>query len=108
MSAVNDTRILSMVTRRSAAIWLAITMSLLLALGFTYEELGRRADARRFARVGQPVDVGGRTLNISMMGHGAPAVVLIPGAGTPGIAWSAIQQQIAGRTLTCWVDRAGE
>jgi pimeloyl-ACP methyl ester carboxylesterase len=96
------------VKRRSKAIWLAATVALLLALGFTYEELGRRADAKRLARVGRPVDVGGRTLNICMMGRGAPAVVLIPGAGTPGISWSAIQEQIAKTTLACWVDRAGE
>ena len=71
--------------------WLALALLLVLAAGFTYEELGRRADARRLPRVGQPIDIGGRTLNVSAIGQGVPAVVLVPGASTPGIAWTAIQ-----------------
>lgn len=46
------------------------------------------------ARIGQPVDVGGRTLNHSSRGEGSPTVILESGRGGPGIGWKALSM--------CW------
>jgi len=52
---------------------------LVLALlgGFTYEQVGRARDASQLSpRVGQAVDIGGRTLNLYCSGQGSPTVFL--------------------------------
>jgi len=58
--------------------------------------------------IGQSIDIGGRSINISCKGRGTPAVILDSGAGEPGLSWSAVQAQLAKTTQTCWFDRAGE
>jgi pimeloyl-ACP methyl ester carboxylesterase len=58
-------------------------------------------------RVGQPVDVGGRTLNYFCQGEGSPVVIFESGRGGPGIYWSRLQRDVAGYTRACWYDRAG-
>ena len=76
--------------------------------GFTYEHVGRARDANQLPpRVGQAVDIGGRTLNLYCSGQGTPTVILETGGNSPGYAWLLLQSKIAGFTRACWYDRAG-
>jgi hypothetical protein len=44
---------------------------LMLFSGFIYEQVGRAEDAKRLpSRVGQAIDVGGRTMNLYCSGRG--------------------------------------
>ena len=79
-----------------------------MVLGAVYEQIGERRDEESLPRVGQAVDVGGYSLNISCKGSGKPPVILDSGAGSPGYSWVPIQTELAKTTSTCWFDRAGE
>jgi pimeloyl-ACP methyl ester carboxylesterase len=81
---------------------------LILLAGFTYEQIGKSHDTRDLPRrIGQAVDVGGRTLNLYCSGQGSPTVILETGGNGPGYAWMPIQTKLAAFTRACWYDRAG-
>ena len=83
-------------------------LMLALLVGFTYEQVGRARDASQLPpRVGQAVDIGGRTLNVYCSGQGTPTVILEPGGNSPGYAQLWLQSKMALFTRTCWYDRAG-
>ena len=72
--------------RRISYVFLTLLVLALLG-GFTYEQVGRARDASQLPpRVGQAVDIGGRTLNLSCSGQGTPTVILEPGGNSPGYA----------------------
>jgi pimeloyl-ACP methyl ester carboxylesterase len=76
--------------------------------GFTYEQVGRARDANQLPpRIGQAVDIGGRTLNLYCSGNGTPTVILEPGGNSPGYTQLLLQSKMAAFTRTCWYDRAG-
>ena len=88
----------------------ALLTLLVLALlaGFTYEQVGRARDASQLPpRVGQAVDIGGRTLNLYCSGQGTPTVILETGGNSPGYDWLLQQSKMAAFTRACWYDRAG-
>lgn len=92
---------------RIACIFLTL-LALALLAGFTYEQIGRVRDARQLPpRVGQAIDIGGRTLNLYCSGQGTPTVILEPGGNSPGYAQLLLQAKMATFTRTCWYDRAG-
>jgi len=99
---------------RPARNWL-LTASLLLfgilivvaIIGFSYQLIEMRADARRFRQQGRSVDIGGYKLNIDCTGQGQPTVVLESGNGAPANFWRRVQPQIAKFTRVCSYDRAG-
>jgi pimeloyl-ACP methyl ester carboxylesterase len=94
---------------RRILIGLTLVFLLAAALGFTYEEVGRRQDRRHPFRIGRAVDIGGRTLNIGCAGSGSPAVILESGGGGyGGYGWRVVQLEAARFTRVCWYDRAGE
>lgn len=81
---------------------------LMLVTGFAYEQIGRNNEMNRLPRrIGQAVDVGGRTLNLYCSGKGSPTVVFESGGNGPGLEWSLLQPRIAQSTRACWYDRAG-
>jgi pimeloyl-ACP methyl ester carboxylesterase len=81
---------------------------LLLLSGLTYEQVGRGHDKRDLPRrIGQAVDVGGRTMNLYCSGQGSPTIILETGGNSPGYGWMPIQTKLAGFTRACWYDRAG-
>ncbi len=98
-------------------------LAIALVSGLLYERAGRVRDREQFPRVGRPVDIGGRMLNIDCAGTGQPAIILESGAPLafytqpkqiwengmphPGYSWVGIQRQLAKFTTTCWYDRAG-
>src|SRR5579864_2153835 len=93
--------------RRISYVFLILLVLALLA-GFTYEQIGRVRDASQLpTRIGQAVDIGGRTLNLYCSGQGTPTVILEPGGNSPGYAQLALQSKMAVFTRTCWYDRAG-
>jgi pimeloyl-ACP methyl ester carboxylesterase len=92
---------------RTSYIFLALIV-LTFLVGFTYEQVGRARDASQLPpRVGQAVDVGGRTLNLYCSGQGTPTVILEPGGNSPGYEWLVLQSKMAAFTRACWYDRAG-
>jgi pimeloyl-ACP methyl ester carboxylesterase len=94
-------------TLRISCIFLAL-LALALLVGFTYEQVGRARDARQLPpRVGQAVDIGGRTLNLYCSGQGTPTVILETGGNSPGYEWAVLQSKMADFTRSCWYDRAG-
>ncbi len=93
--------------RRISCVLLTL-MVLALLLGFTYEQVGRARDASQLPpRVGQAVDIGGRTLNLYCSGQGTPTVILETGGNSPGYEWLVLQSKMAAFTRACWYDRAG-
>ncbi len=92
---------------RISRIFLTLLVLALLA-GFTYEQVGRARDASHLPpRVGQAIDIGGRTLNLYCSGQGSPTVILEPGGNSPGYEQLPLQSKIAEFTRACWYDRAG-
>jgi len=83
---------------------LGFLLLILAAAGFTYEQLSRWRDRTSPLRVGHSVDIGGRSLNISCLGEGSPAVILENGS----YEWILAQTGISKVTNVCWYDRAGE
>lgn len=76
--------------------------------GFIYEQIGRATEARQLpARIGQAVDIGGRTLNLYCSGQGTPTVILEGGGNSPGYENAPLQAKMAQFTRACWYDRAG-
>ena len=93
--------------RRISYVFLTLLV-LALLVGFTYEQIGRARDASQLPpRVGQAVDIGGRTLNLYCSGQGTPTVILEPGGNSPGYEQLPIQSKMSAFTRTCWYDRAG-
>jgi pimeloyl-ACP methyl ester carboxylesterase len=93
--------------RRTAYSVLTLLVLALLA-GFTYEQIGRARDVSQLPpRVGQAVDIGGRTLNLYCSGQGTPTVILETGGNSPGYEWVMLQSKMASFTRACWYDRAG-
>ena len=93
--------------RRISCVLLTLMVLALLG-GFTYEQVGRARDASQLPpRVGQAVDIGGRTLNLYCSGQGTPTVILETGGNSPGYEWLLLQSKMAVFTRACWYDRAG-
>jgi pimeloyl-ACP methyl ester carboxylesterase len=99
-----------MLTKWSIRAVFAVLGLVLLALitGFVYEQIGRSEEGRRLPRrIGQAVNIGGRTLNLYCSGQGSPTVVFETGGNDTGYDWSLLQPKAAQFTRACWYDRAG-
>ena len=87
---------------------LVALLVLVVVVGSAWEQLERRAAARRFPPQGTLVDIGGRKIQLDCRGSGSPTVVLIHGLDTGGaLSWSAVHDSIARTTRTCAYSRAG-
>src|ERR1700733_15753779 len=86
---------------------LAVLIAAALVAGIVYEQVGRERDRKRLPQIGKSVGIGGRTLNISCVGTGAPGVFFEDRGGAPGVGWAALQKEVAKFTEACWYDRAG-
>src|SRR3977135_1036770 len=93
--------------RRISYVFLTVLLLALLG-GFAYEQVGRARDASQLPpRVGQAVDIGGRTLNLYCSGQGTPTVILETGGNSPGYEWLVLQSKMAGVTTAFLYDRGG-
>jgi hypothetical protein len=72
---------------RTAAKWIFRSLGLLVVVlvvaGILYQQIGRRRDLRGLARIGQSIDIGGRSLNLYCTGSGKPTVILESGSTIP-------------------------
>jgi pimeloyl-ACP methyl ester carboxylesterase len=94
---------------RGLGVVVALLLIVALIAGFTYEQLGRDRDRSHPFRIGDPVDIGGRTINIDCAGVGNPTVIFeAGGGGYGGYGWRVAQSGVAKFTRACWYDRAGE
>jgi pimeloyl-ACP methyl ester carboxylesterase len=87
---------------------LGLLIAAALVSGIVYEQIGERRDRRRLPQIGKSVDLGGRSLNISCLGTGGPAVIFESGGAGPGLGWEPLQTEVSKFTQACWYDRAGE
>ena len=88
---------------------LVVACVILAVAGFSSEQIGRWHNQQHKFRIGRPVDIGGRTLNIDCAGDGQPAVILESGGGGyGGYGWRKVQPEVAKFTKVCWYDHAGE
>lgn len=88
---------------------LVVLLTIAAIAGFTYEQLGRNRDRSHPFRIGDPVAIGDRTINIDCAGVGTPTVIFeAGGGGYGGYGWRVAQSGIAKFTRACWYDRAGE
>jgi alpha-beta hydrolase superfamily lysophospholipase len=97
-------------TTSAAAVVAGAAIVLLLAAlasGIGYERIGRVRDRERLPRIGRPINIGSRTLNLDCSGQGSPAVILESDGSFPGYSWMLVQKRIAQFTRVCWYDRAG-
>jgi len=93
--------------RRISYVFLTLLV-LALLWGSAYERVGRARDASQLPqRIGQAVDIGGRTLNLYCSGQGTLTVILETGGNSPGYEWLLLQSKMAVFTRACWYDRAG-
>jgi alpha/beta hydrolase family protein len=85
----------------------AAGLLLLLVAGGLWERQAEKRDRARYSRIGTPVDIGGRKLNLYCSGQGSPVVILDSGGHAAGYSWINIQPEVAKFTRACWYDRAG-
>ena len=63
---------------------LALVLVIASMAGFSYEQLGRDRDRSHLFRIGDPVDIDGRTINIDCAGARNPTVIFEAGGGGYG------------------------
>jgi hypothetical protein len=83
-----------------------VGLLVLVTVGAVFEQIGQHHDRRRYPQIGNSIDIGGRTLNISCLGEGGPTVIFDTYGHMSGYAWSAVQAEVAKSTRACWYDRA--
>lgn len=88
-------------------VFAALVALVLPAIGYLYELIGERRDARLRPPPGQLVKVGGRRLHLVCKGTKPPTVVIETGAGELSCFWWPVQDRIAEFARVCTYDRAG-
>jgi pimeloyl-ACP methyl ester carboxylesterase len=89
-------------------VWIAVTVSALIAAGVVYQWLGLRRDARLWPPPGRMVTIGdGRRIHLHALGAGGPAVVFEAGISATSLNWRGVQQTIAALTRVVAYDRGG-
>ena len=83
-----------------------VVLAGLLLLGFVYEQVSRRRDAKRLP-AGEMIDVGGYRLHLTDAGQGGPMVIIIHGAGDSSYSWIYIRKELSKFTRVITYDRAG-
>jgi pimeloyl-ACP methyl ester carboxylesterase len=87
----------------SAVLFLAI----LLTLGYAYERIAARRDARIHPAPGRLIPVSGRNVHLLCKGMTTPIVVIEQGAGELSRFWWPLQDEAAKFARVCSYDRAG-
>ena len=83
------------------AIIVAGLFVLLLVSGAIYQAAASASDAKKYPPPGELYDVGGYRLHLYCTGEGSPTVILEAGAGSPGLIWSLVQDEIARSNRVC-------
>jgi pimeloyl-ACP methyl ester carboxylesterase len=69
--------------------------------------LARHSLAAPYARTGERVDIGGRSIYLDCRGEGTPTIVLEAGMGSGADGWGSVLDGLAARSRTCAYDRPG-
>ncbi|MDP3517137.1 MAG: alpha/beta hydrolase [Pseudohongiella sp.] len=91
---------------RRIGIGLASVLSLLL-VGYIYESVAARVDAKTYPPPGLMVDIGAYRLHLNCIGTGSPTVIIEAGLGDWSTSWTGVAQAVAQTTRVCSYDRAG-
>jgi len=89
------------------AIWVIAFLALAAFLGFCYQAIGTRRDARRFPTPGRLVDVSTHRLHLLESGEGTPTIVLEAGLMSTILSWTELQKELAKSHRVVSYDRAG-
>jgi len=89
------------------AVILAGLLVVVLVGGAIFQAAASASDLKKYPPSGQLVDVGDYRLHLTCTGQGSPTVVLEAGAGSPGLTWTFVQEEIEKSTRVCSYDRAG-
>jgi pimeloyl-ACP methyl ester carboxylesterase len=84
-----------------------LSVLVLAAAGFLYQNISEARDRRFNPMQGQLVEVGGRKMHINCTGQGVPTVILDAGLGDTYLSWQKVQPEIAKFVQVCSYDRAG-
>ena len=84
----------------------SVLLALVCAASFPVAASGFEPGAD-FAVPHRLVDIGGRKLNLTCTGKGAPTVVFEAPSGSSSWTWWAVQPKVAAQTRACVYDRAG-
>jgi pimeloyl-ACP methyl ester carboxylesterase len=80
---------------------------LALLLGAVYQEMGTRADQKRFPPPGRMIDLGTHRLHLLDAGKGTQAIVFESGLMSTVLSWQGIQEELAAKFRVICYDRAG-
>ncbi len=69
--------------------------------------LARHSLAAPYARTGERVDIGGRSIYLDCRGEGTPTIVLEAGMGSGADGWGTVLDGLAAISRTCAYDRPG-
>lgn len=89
------------------ALWLLGILAVLAVLGFVYQNLGTRRDAKRFPPMGKFVELGTHRLHVVESGQGSPTIVLESGLMSTVLSWTELQSELARSFRVVSYDRAG-
>jgi pimeloyl-ACP methyl ester carboxylesterase len=90
------------------ALYLVVGLTVVAAIGGTFETLALTSDRSRYTMPGQSYDVGGHQLHLDCTGSGSPTVVLQSGLGEFSPHWTHVVRAINPTTRVCAYDRAGQ
>lgn len=90
------------------ALGMVLALTAACALGFVYQVVGSRRDARLYARPGRWVVIGKRSrLFVLEAGSGEPTVIFESGIGATNLNWRRVQESVAQFAGTVSYDRTG-
>ena len=69
--------------------------------------LARHSIPAPYARTGERVDIGGRSIYLDCRGEGSPTIVLEAGMGSGADGWGTVLDGLAATSRTCAYDRPG-
>jgi pimeloyl-ACP methyl ester carboxylesterase len=97
-----------------ARVALAVVVGVALALAIDIARSGgpaawlaRHSLAAPYARTGERVDIGGRSIYLDCRGVGSPTIVLEAGMGSGADGWGTVLDGLAAISRTCAYDRPG-
>jgi pimeloyl-ACP methyl ester carboxylesterase len=92
---------------KRAAAALAIAPFAVAGLGWLFQRMGLKRDARRYPPQGLMLSRRGRYLHVLQQGSGRPAVVFEAGLAASSLSWARVQPLVASFSSTSSYDRAG-
>jgi len=89
------------------AIGLLIFLAVVMLVGAIYQGAASASDLKKYPPPGELYDVEDYRLHLYCTGEGSPTVILEAGAGSPGLIWTFVQEEVEKSTRVCTYDRAG-